>query len=448
MGLKDDERTILGSWMLEPSDALTSSLTPEHFTDARHQQICVAMKIRGWTVADLQAALGVSWLDHLEALDKAARYAAKGDAQRAERRLRENFAVKAASVHAAAFLKRVQSDTGRNLEAVRDLARGLAEAEALGPISSRTHATVATEVMRTWLEGIANPQQVATLPLPWSGLQEHIGGLPIGKLILVGGRSSEHKTTAARTMAAHLASLGHRTVFWTLEDSDADISGRTLADGSRLLTTKSLQQRTSPRDRVGLTEAEMRELLGGVQQQIEGDIGKQLRIIDRPNPTIESVLGTIKSEAGKGARAFFGDFIQLIRPNSPRQPATNDWWRDAVASIAGLTKQLGIVMVWTSQIEKTGTKESAEAGRVPRAVEMPFGAVLRQGAFGCLMVGKYEKSAGKKSGGFKVTEERSSDEKPDFRFAIVVDKWKSAENGVQFDFDIDAAHDRLTEVKR
>ena len=80
---------------------------------------------------------------------------------------------------------------------------------------------------------------------------------------------------------------------------------------------------------------------------------------------------------------------------------------------------------------------------------MPFGAVLRQGAYGCLMVG-LQSEGGSKS----VPLGDEGDNGPERTFLRVeVDKWKSAPNisqskDARFDFDVDPAHDRLTERKR
>ncbi len=168
------------------------------------------------------------------------------------------------------------------------------------------------------------------------------------------------------------------------------------------------------------------------------------------------MLTEIKAEAARGTVAFFGDFIQLVRPDNPRQPATNDWWREAIAAFAGLAKTLGIVIVWTSQIEKTATKESSGENRVPRGIEMPFGAVIRQGAYGCLMVGMSQsatRSAEKFSAIGKPGEAAAPTAGSPY-LTIEVDKWKSAGNvdhcgdDARYIFDVDPAHDRLIERKK
>lgn len=429
-----DETLMLGWWTVHPAEALTTSLTPEHFGSAQARGLCVALQRRGWTIADLTATLGPTWTETLDRLDKAARFADPAKITAASDRLRENFAAKAAEAHAAAFLKSIRTRTTPILEAIQELVRGLAEAEAMTPVVSRSYGVVATEVMTDWAESISNPELHATLPLPLPSLQEHTGGWAVGKLHLIGGRSSEHKTTFARQAAQHLASLGHRVAYHTAEDSDRDIAIRTLAHDNRLLDTRSLMLGKGPYERDGITGDHLAEVLQQAQQSIESDAGKHLRIIDVPNPKLSQLLGSIKAEAAKGTKAYFFDFLQLCRPD--RGIATNDWWRDCVAALAGLAKQLRIVLVCTSQIEKTGTQASVEQNRIPRADEMPNGAVLRQGAFACLMVGiDVHKDTGA------------------IRFGVEIDKWKSAKNMRAGDdarklFNIEPGHDRITERRK
>ncbi len=432
-----DERALLAWWLVHPVDALTATIQPDHFSTLPGRRLALTVQRKGWTLGDAHAAL-VSDSDptgiatHTELVDLSRGFV-QAQAVASADRVRQRFAAKVAETSATTFLTRLRGKGAPDVAAlIRELVSDLAEAEAMAPILSRTHAEVAREVMTDWFESIRDPDKVRTLPMPWPGIHAHTGGWAIGKLHFVGGRSSEHKTTFARASAAHLASLGIRCTFYTAEDSDADISGRTLAEGSRLLDTRALMLGRLPEDKGGITEDQLARIMADVEASITGPIGANLRILDAPNPTLGTVLSTIKTEVAKGARAFFFDFAQLIRPDSGL--ATNDWWRFCIAQLTGLAKQLQIPIIATSQIEKTGTQASAAEGRVPRADEMPFGAVMRQGAFACVMVGSV---VSEKTGRKLLIAE--------------VEKWKSAENvgankeNATFHFDVEPAHDRLIE---
>ncbi len=434
-----DERRILGWWLVHPSDALTSSLTHEHFADRRHRALAHVLQRPGWTIDDAHRALASDTdpsglLTYTDTFDSATGLLSHHYAGSVGR-LHDEFARKAAEASATAFLRALRGKGAPNIQkAIQEHVSALAEAQSMGPLPGRPYGQVAMEVLTEWAESLANPEKIRTLPLPWSDIDSHTGGWVIGKLHLVGGRSSEHKTTFARKCAEHLATTGHKVVYWTAEDSDHDIAGRTLADASDLLDTKALMLGRGPRGR-NPTEDDLARIMRQATASIEGPAGTNMRIVDLPNPRISTVLSALNVFAAKGYRAVFFDFAQLMQPD--KGEATNDWWRQCVAALAGRAKQLGIVLVFTSQIEKTGTQASAKDERVPRADEMPFGAVMRQGAWACVMLGaKVSKTTGAKL------------------LIAEIDKWKSAENTGSskergtFLFDVDAPHDRLTERKR
>jgi hypothetical protein len=434
-----DAKRVLAWWLVNPSDALTSTLSPEHFSDLRHRRLAHTLQRPGWTIDDAHSAL-VSDSDPSGALTYADIFDSSTGLLEHHHaastlRLHDEYARKAAHAAATEFLGAIRGKGAKPIrKAILELVSALAEAEAMGPIQGRQYGQVAADVLATWLGSMANPDESPTLPLPWPQIDAHTGGWVVGKLHLIGGRSSEHKTTFARCCAEHLASIGVPCAYWTAEDSEVDIASRTLAANSDLLDTKALMLGRGPRGQ-NPTKGDLDRILGQAQKSIESPVGKNLHIIDIPNPRLSQIVTTIKTLAAKGYRAVFFDFLQLARPDSG-QP-TNDWWRDCIATLAGLAKQLGIVLVCTSQIEKSGTQASIQDERVPRADEMPFGAVLRQGAWACVMVGA---RIGKTTGSKLLVAE--------------IDKWKSAENkGASeergtFLFDVDAPHDRLIERRR
>ena len=120
-----------------------------------------------------------------------------------------------------------------------------------------------------------------------------------------------------------------------------------------------------------------------------------------------------------------------------------------------LRSSLESLIVWTSQIEKTATKESGfRRGEYHGRSEMPFGAVIRQGAFGCIMVGLQDKAS--TDGAKKATDydDGSDSLKPKHKVLVMeLDKWKSAPNidrtpDARWTFNVQPEHDRLTEIER
>src|SRR5574338_322675 len=109
-----------------------------------------------------------------------------------------------------------------------EVSRALADAASGGLVRSETHRDVAGRVIERWLAALTTEPRM--IPVPWKALQEHTGGLPLGKLLILGGRSSEHKTTTARELIEYAAQYfaegstkddptPDHALYWTMEDS-------------------------------------------------------------------------------------------------------------------------------------------------------------------------------------------------------------------------------------
>ena len=340
-----------------------------------------------------------------------------------ERRIVLGWAVRQASLACADFSDRVRSNPDDFEAASQKLLQALTEAQAGMPVDSVPHAKAGADAIANWLTEAQAPEPRA-IPFPWETVHQHTHGLPRKKLVFVGGRSSEHKTTFARSIAVHAATKGFRVLYWTLEDNTADIAGRTIVDATGFPTTTALATGGWPRE-TRPTHDELSTAFAKTTAHLEGAVGKNLRYLDRSNPTRQHVIATIRAEAARGLDLFVGDFVQLVQPDDPRHRVDDSWWRTTCALLSGLAQDLDIAMLWVSQIEKTGTKESAEAKRLPKAVEMPYGAQLFQGCYGCIMVG-FEGE----------------------RFKAVMEKWKSAKarGGVEVPLVVEPKFDRIVEV--
>ena len=54
------EQTLLACWVASPSDALTTQLTPEHFTHPEHRKAATVLMTRGWT-SDMLVTTSPAW---------------------------------------------------------------------------------------------------------------------------------------------------------------------------------------------------------------------------------------------------------------------------------------------------------------------------------------------------------------------------------------------------
>lgn len=359
----------------------SSSVSPNHFGDHRVATwYRKALRAGDWI--DGGEDLGIT-LDELN--DLTSRSVAKSMVPELERRIVEGWAIRRTRMACAAFMDSTRNGGEAFDAACQALLEALTEAQAGMPVQSISHAKAGADTIAGWLEAAQAPEPRA-IPLPWSKLSDHTHGLPRKKVIIVGGRSSEHKTTVARTWAAHAASKGFRVLYWTAEDCAGDIAGRTIADACGYVTTTALATGGYPNDRRP-TKFEWDNFTSKAEAHLHGNVGKHLRYLDTSAPRRHQVLTTLRAEAARGLDMAVFDFLQLCRPDDDRTRVTPEWWRETLSLLNGVAQDCDLALVLVSQIEKTGSATSEEANRLPRAVEMPFGAQLWQGCYGCVMVG-------------------------------------------------------------
>lgn len=291
-------------------------------------------------------------------------------------------------------------------------------------LKARPIAQAIVDAAEQWTEGLAGRRK-DMLPLPWPTLQHKYGGLPKGKLIVVGGRSSEHKTTAALEMAEHVAKeTPEKVLVWTAEDDDTDLAARRIASETMLITTRDLMTGSF---RGGKPNKINAQDLKEAHQRIAKMIGEswakeRLWVSHDDNLSLEHIKKTIKEAALQGFAMVVFDYVHLADPGG-------DWSathaRKIFRTLAMLAKSLHIVVLVTGQCDKVGTQASGDQQRVPKDTEMLHGSSLRQVAHGVFMVGKAKDG-----------------------FQMVVTKWKWGDAPIIMPMSVNPAHDRLVERVR
>lgn len=315
-------------------------------------------------------------------------------------------------------------DHGASPTEVRDsVVSGLSEAASGGLVRTEAYRDVAMAVIGEWVGDMAQ-ERPRVLPIPWAMLEAQLGGWPLGKLIVVGGRSSEHKTTLARQAAEHVCRCGFVALYWTAEDSNKDIAGRTLVGSVPVLTTRDLGAGNFRGQRP--TELDLQQIGEQAKSHLADSWTTRLRLYDEPNPTIARVCSVIAAEAARGCSLFVIDYFQLCQPD--RGDISADATRRLASALAGLAKLLHICIIVTSQIDKGATLASEQEARVPRAAEMLFGSILKQVSHGVLMVGLSK-----------------ADPRRQPTLEICVEKWKWGEKDTKIVMRVDPSHDRIEE---
>lgn len=401
-----------------------ATVTPDHFGTHRVAQwYRAALRLGDWVRFDelgITVDESVALTDHL---------VLPRDVPEIERRIVSGWALRHARTATATFMDATRGEGADNFEgAAQGLLEALTEAQAGMPVASLPHATVVSKTLEGWLEAARAPEPRA-LPLPFEKLQAHTHGLPRKKVVIVGGRSSEHKTTVARTWAVHAADKAFRCLYWTMEDANEDIAGRTVADRCGFVTTTALATGGWPTKGLRPTHDQLQGFFHAVESHVAGNVGTKLRHLDTHSPRRHQVLTTLRAEAARGLDMAVLDFVQLMRPDDDRTRVSPEWWRETLSLLNGVAQDCDISLVLVSQIEKAGSSASEEDKRLPRAIEMPFGAQLWQGSYGVVMVG-FEGE----------------------QLKLKLEKWKSAgaKHGkggqVVLRLQVDAAHDRIVEV--
>lgn len=418
------ERDWAAYYLLQRSAPLSAAgVTPDHFGDPRVAGwYRTARKLSDWVRFD---ELGIT-TD--QCVDLTGRLVQTRDIQEVERRIVEGWALRRTRAACATFLDSTRGEGATTFDdASQALLEAVTEAQAGMPCDSVTYAEAGRTAISEWIEA-ARATAPRAIPLPWPKLHRHTHGLPRKKIVAIVGRSSEHKTSAARAFAAHGADKSFRVLYWTMEDANEDIAGRTIADRVGYVNTTALATGGWPHGRKP-TDLDLKPFLADAATHLNGTIGTHLRLMDEAAPRRHRVITALLAEAARGLDMVVLDFVQLIRPDDDRTRITPEWWRETLSLLNDVAKRCDLAIVVVSQLEKVGSAASEQESRLPRAIEMPFGAQMWQGTYGILAIG-FEGN----------------------RLRCKIEKWKSAEakhgqeGQVAINLNVDPAHDRITEV--
>lgn len=431
-GIVEVEQKVLGYYLVyqPPGCPLprSSPVRPEHFLTSDVHRVWwreAQRRETGFSYVDL----GIDPVD----ADKLARAAATMGSIRAfEQRLIEEWAIQWVVDGSETVLRRWQrGDIEAPEDAIDFLRRVLGDAESGCMRRSRTHRDVATGLLHRWSRAVrgGGDERPRTIPFPWYPLQMDLGGLTRGKLHVVYGFESHHKTTFALEILDHAAEHGFRSLYWTAEDSSADLSARRLARRTRALTTRALVTGTMPGgDDALLAPSYESQALS----TLEGRAAECLRYIDDGIPRVSQVFGTLRAEAARGLDIAVFDHWQLIRPDRNAREQ-NVFVQELAAGWQSICKELDIVGIVLSQIVARGAREGAAGKRVlrpPRKADVPFSSTWGPAAYGMLGVHALQDEDGNRMDVLSVD----------------ASKWKH-ERPRQFRLRVDAKYDALTAIE-
>ncbi len=188
-------------------------------------------------------------------------------------------------------------------------------------------------------------------------LDRLLGAFEPGNLVIVGAATSMGKTAFALDLVTHAAAAGTPTLVFSAEMSALEIGRRLLASAAKVATDRQLSG--------DLTEAEWARLTGEAQR-----LGAlPLAIDDKGGPSVVYMRRTAKAAQSRGGLGLvIVDYLQLMA--GPDRAENRHRELSAItAGLKGLAKDLGVVLVLLSQLNREPTK---------RADKRPMLADLRE----------------------------------------------------------------------
>ncbi len=174
---------------------------------------------------------------------------------------------------------------------------------------------------------------------PFPGLDALTGGLKPGRLVIVGGRPGQGKTTFALNLAEHAAlALGVRTLLVSLEMAAEELAAKLLSARARVPGWVFELGAVSENDWRRL-DAASRELAKA-----------PLYLAEAGCLTLERLEAQCRAQALFGLRLVVVDYLQLLE--LPRAANRNLALGDASRRLKLLAKELGLTVVLLSQLSR------------------------------------------------------------------------------------------------
>lgn len=262
----------------------------------------------------------------------------------------------------------------------------------------------------------AETQRLEWLPMAHPEMQDELGGWPVTKIIMVGGMTSQHKTTFVLGEAMHVAKKVPAG-YLNLEDETPDLGRRALAAHADRTTVSSLVRGERDRDDI---EAARRRV----------DRGGRLLIHSEKFVRLSRAETIIRAMHRCGVKFCAVDHFHLLRPDVGEK---DFGFADLLSyRMHDLAARLGMCILLVGQLDKVSTRTIANTqGRIPHYNDLKYGNTLAQNAFGAIMVGLLRMAGW------------SDQARPgSLPFMVDVQKWKTAHKQ-PFRFAVEPAHDRI-----
>ena len=226
-----------------------------------------------------------------------------------------------------------------------------AERKILAIIETATTAgdtiRVAAEFLRDGVnridQRISSGSTIGGIATGYPALDEILGGLRPGELVVVGARPSVGKTALALNISANVATSGQAVMLFSLEQPEADVADRLLSMGSGVPMNRFTRSSSITSDEAAsLTEASGPNGLGGCAIFLDD-------VSDQPAARIAAL--TRRAVRQKGIGLVVVDYLQLIRPENQRDNR-NQQVGTLALRMKNLARECGVPLVLLSQLNR------------------------------------------------------------------------------------------------
>lgn len=337
--LHEIERTLLATMMMQPGQCWGVNIKPKHFASEHHSEIC-EMVLR--LASDSSPVDPVTVSDHFER-----------DGKRSLATLAVEIASSAMVTSAAdAYAQRIiagwrlreAAAIGQSLVGAREVASIDAAITALMDLHAdeQRHeytAATASKLVIARLTEIHNAN--GQLPGITTGLQDlddKLGGLHAGDLIVVGGRAAMGKTSALIGMATAAARGGNPVGIISGEQPAEQVASRMISSAARM---PAKDFRTADFDEAGWAR---------VFRGFEETSKLPVWMLDRSAPTLAEVVRVARRWVHThGIKALFIDYLQRIVGEGERR---HEQVGRVAQGLKNLARDLNIPIIVLAQVSR------------------------------------------------------------------------------------------------
>lgn len=358
------EQALLGAVLLANSnmERIPSSFTAEHFHDPVHQRIWSAIKQRVESDqmvtpitlkalmagdAGLAALGGAGYLSALVTI--ASIPAAVPEYARTIMEMAERRRIMGICSEGLSSLSRPDVDYR---EALSQIEAALLASEARGPDAASwladTSRVTRFDITQAAREGVS----LAGLSTGIFKVDETLGGMKPGNLVILAGRPSMGKTAAGLWTALRAAQSGVGTYFVTLEMSEDELSRRAISAVSTQIGCPIAYADMQRPDQMGKREV---DAMARAQVELEGVplvmAPRHVRSVGRIMTDVRRVRRQLEAR-GNPLGLIVVDYLQLLRGDGARRESRVAEVSDISAALKGLAKEMDVPVLALSQLSR------------------------------------------------------------------------------------------------